>query len=548
MIEEQIDRKSASVLDSLRGRRSMTLQELGLLLPPDVMAWCKAEASERILEEWRTTSFTTQTLSTSTEVRRVVQGTIGSLLPFTVFKDDALEHVVREGFRFAGRYVFRPRQTLTAQVFRGSDSVTAELLDLRLSAATEYRYLPLLLLRLLAGEPGIAAERFRPLLADVDDATLRQHSPEEFARLMTPIALWFAEPGAPASAVPVEAILDFLEDKEKLVMRDYFKSIARIRSRAAMDFDEIASLVKDLEVSEHAVAAETTFPVRTHSVQLSQHPPVPDLTGTAGGETPGTPPPEGETTPQAAPAPLSVEPSLPTTPEERSVPLQPSFDSEREGLLSQAREAEFVSELLGEEQHADELKDSAPVDAPSSAEAEGVADETVLHSEESDVAEHPPDEQVPDVDREALPEEAEQPSGQLNEPIIPEYSEETAVATPQPAQEIPEESAADSSEPATSVGSDAPQPLPAAPPGPPPPLSFPPDLRSSLADSLFHGNVAYFDATVDQLNKLTTWREAAGYLTDLLEINRLNPYATDVMQFTDHIRRWFVREDEEQAG
>jgi len=43
---------------------------------------------------------------------------------------------------------------------------------------------------------------------------------------------------------------------------------------------------------------------------------------------------------------------------------------------------------------------------------------------------------------------------------------------------------------------------------------------------------------------MDNWREAATYLTDLLEINRLNPYAADVMQFTDTVRRWFVHDDQ----
>jgi hypothetical protein len=77
------------------------------------------------------------------------------------------------------------------------------------------------------------------------------------------------------------------------------------------------------------------------------------------------------------------------------------------------------------------------------------------------------------------------------------------------------------------------------------PLTFSPELRANLSASLFHGNVPYFDATVTELSRMENWREAAKYLTDLLEINRLNPYAMDVMQFTDTIRKWFVKDDEE---
>jgi hypothetical protein len=85
---------------------------------------------------------------------------------------------------------------------------------------------------------------------------------------------------------------------------------------------------------------------------------------------------------------------------------------------------------------------------------------------------------------------------------------------------------------------------PAAKPKPPLASEFSEEQRRLLIASLFRNEAAYFDNVVQTLAGLRSWRDGARYLTDFLEINRLNPYAKDVLQFTGIVRRWFVGDEE----
>ncbi len=421
MIEQYIERTCGDLVERLAGRDRIALNELRTLLPPDALAWCKADAMEHLMFEWAEQGATSRILAATPESPRVVRAAMSSLVPFFVYERADAVAVVRQAMVFASQYVVRPRAVLMSQVFRGGTSVSGEVLQVRLSAVVEYSYLPTLLVRKLGLLEEVPWDQFEASVASIDDAAVRQHDPEEFARLMSPIVRWSALAGGDPRCVPVPALLEFLDDKRLLVLRDYVASIARIRSRTEMDVQEIATLVRDIEVND-------VTHLRGLAASRVQEPvePIP-------------PPPEVQY--------LEPEPAPPVAPD--------------------------LSEPPAEQ----------PVEPPA-------------------------------------------PFAELPEPVLATPTADSSVPEASPMEAQLEQHAS------TAL----------------PPRTFPPDMRSSLSNSLFHGNVAYFDVTVTEISRLETWRDAATYLTDLLEINRLNPYAADVMQFTDAIRKWFVRDDEESPA
>ncbi len=418
MIEQYIDRICSTLQDRLDESGGIAVHALRPLLPADALAWCKADATEQLMSEWEGKGPTSRIFNANPENPRVVRAAVSSLVPFFVYEGPSAMAAVRGALTFAAHYACKPRETLAHQVFRDAPTVTGDMLKIRLSAVVEYRYLPSLLARNLGSRQQIFREQFEDSAAAIDDAAMRQHNPEEFARLMLPIARWSALAGGDPQGVPVDALLDFLADKRLQVLRDYVASIARIRSRTSMDFQEIATLVRDIEVR--------------------------DLTHLKGVPAPSTPASGDEVLPAQAPEP-DIAPGMETSIETQTQP-------------------DFPTEMLPSQQP----------------------------------------EEIQPIETEILSGVASTPSAE------PEH------------------------EPVEPVG-----------PAAFPPRTFAPEMRASLSNSLFHGNVAYFDVTVNELSHLQNWREAATYLTDLLEINRLNPYAADVMQFTDAIRRWFVRDEEE---
>jgi hypothetical protein len=64
--------------------------------------------------------------------------------------------------------------------------------------------------------------------------------------------------------------------------------------------------------------------------------------------------------------------------------------------------------------------------------------------------------------------------------------------------------------------------------------------RSRYIRKLFKKDREYFDEIIEELNRTPTWREASQYLTRVYEVNNLDPFAEDVIQFTDTIQSRFA--------
>jgi hypothetical protein len=78
---------------------------------------------------------------------------------------------------------------------------------------------------------------------------------------------------------------------------------------------------------------------------------------------------------------------------------------------------------------------------------------------------------------------------------------------------------------------------------PPPPAPGLPDLRKMIPSKsrtkfirkVFKKDADYYNAVIAELNAATTWQEASTYLRDFFALNKLDPFAEVVVEFTDLI-------------
>jgi len=71
-----------------------------------------------------------------------------------------------------------------------------------------------------------------------------------------------------------------------------------------------------------------------------------------------------------------------------------------------------------------------------------------------------------------------------------------------------------------------------------------PDQRARFIRRVFRKDQAYYYGVVATLNTMRTWKEAAVYLRQVYEINRLDPFAPDVVEFTDTVQKRFAAQGE----
>jgi hypothetical protein len=71
-----------------------------------------------------------------------------------------------------------------------------------------------------------------------------------------------------------------------------------------------------------------------------------------------------------------------------------------------------------------------------------------------------------------------------------------------------------------------------------------PDQRARFIRRVFRKDQAYYYGVIATLNTMRTWKEAASYLKQVYDINRLDPFAPDVVEFTDTVQKRFAAEDE----
>jgi len=66
------------------------------------------------------------------------------------------------------------------------------------------------------------------------------------------------------------------------------------------------------------------------------------------------------------------------------------------------------------------------------------------------------------------------------------------------------------------------------------------EQRSVFVKKVFKKDEAFYAAVIAALNSISTWHEASAYLQELFQMNGLDPYADEVIAFTDAIQQRYV--------
>ena len=153
----------------------------------------------------------------------------------------------------------------------------------------------------------------------------------------------------------------------------------------------------------------------------------------------------------------------------------------------------------------------------------------------------PPFAEPPDQSPEFSPEP--QPAG----PETPASPPATATpgTTPAPAEPLPHQDSQKPAEPKekqniplslTSAGLKSPLAEPALPD-----LNkiIPDDQRQRFIKKMFSRDEKYYAGVIGSLNKARSWKDASLYLNRLYQVNKLDPYAKEVIEFTDTIQKRF---------
>jgi hypothetical protein len=141
-----------------------------------------------------------------------------------------------------------------------------------------------------------------------------------------------------------------------------------------------------------------------------------------------------------------------------------------------------------------------------------------------------------------------------DEPPQKEEPAETKVAAAEPLQEEPqppEKTSADATEEAIQLALSSEETIESAETRLNAEIPQLPDLNSLISKrqrsryirKLFKKDREYFDEIIEELNRTSTWREASQYLTRVYEVNNLDPFAEDVIQFTDTIQSRFAHKE-----
>lgn len=157
--------------------------------------------------------------------------------------------ILDDAVHFVANYLTRPRWTLENFIFEHSQTVSVDELLTRLDYTVDYAYFKRLIEPLMRqwGWRDVTARDFRTLVAKVDSQIMKQHSAREMGLLTKPMYDFLAMGDASRNtAIPLEPILLFFEDKNMLSMRDHIRATCDIRGRSELTLNELTALIEDL--------------------------------------------------------------------------------------------------------------------------------------------------------------------------------------------------------------------------------------------------------------------------------------------------------------
>lgn len=157
--------------------------------------------------------------------------------------------ILDDAVHFVANYLCRPRWTLENFIFEHSQTVSVAELLARLDYTVDYAYFKRLIEPLMRqwGWRDVNARDFRTLVAKVDSQIMKQHSAREMGLLTKPMYDFLGLGEASLNtAIPLEPLLVFFEDKNMLSMRDHIRTICEVRGRSELTLNELTNLIEDL--------------------------------------------------------------------------------------------------------------------------------------------------------------------------------------------------------------------------------------------------------------------------------------------------------------
>jgi hypothetical protein len=478
-------------------------------IPPGVKAYLRAHLRERLGEELGRAPSFSRIRAASPSAARLQHLFIEQAADAYVYARAEFQTDLENAVHFTENYVCRPRWTLSSFLFHTGDVIGITELFAKLDYVSDYVYLPQLLRKTLAarGAREIGRGQCTELIRRIDAAVVKEHAPRELAALAKPLFDFYsAGDQGLTQEVPLRLVLLFFEDKEMVGVREYIAGIYHFRNKESIGLDDLAALCDDFLGTSKDV-------VPLNEVES------------------GTPAPETVAVPVTEPVPVPEPDAIATeSPALESVvltdavvpPLIALSDPE---VSAQTEDPETKTVTPAEPivEHADVFLTSSediPTGAP---EPEPTADS----------GPETPVESIQEIVPEPVRELAEM--SMYETPVVPELP---PVLIAEPPVHHAVKPATEEQEPEEQLE------LPLAVPEP---VTLPdltivitPEQRKRFVNILCDRDADFFDVMISRLNQMDSWQDAKGYVRELFEINTIDPFQDEAIEFTDIIQQRFA--------
>lgn len=479
MLERETELITQIIVESTLGDRSrVKLNEvLTAGVPRGIKAFMMAHVMKLLEAELQESQRLAHIARGFGEVETAERAVVRTLAAGYAFERSEYLTVVENAVHFVENFLCRPQWTLRELFFEKSDRITLDELVRKFDYTVDYSYYRALLIRYVRmnGIRELTAEQGQRLIAKIDEAVIREHSPRELALLTKPIYDFLLFGDAPMTRpIPLGAILLFFEDKNMTAVRDYIDRICAVRSRTQLSMTELIGILEDL----YEVQSE----VKKEMEQTDEAPREP----------------EAELQPLETPQPTDG--VTQTDPGAASSETH-ALDTEHLPSSDHVVETATPFSLRGEEgerPRTDEQPAGEGTTRPASESGKDIAP--------ADVQQHT----VAEAD--VLVEFARERSAKQRHSFTLKFPERThrdqAVdTTPRMPGDIH--------------------------------AAFTEAQRSRFIKKIFKGDENYFFIFLSSLKDVKTWREAQPYLRDLFEMNNLHHLSPDVIEFTDAMHAYF---------
>ncbi len=263
MLEQETDLITQIVIESTLGQRdAVKLSEvLTADLPRGIKAFMTAEVVKLLEADLRQSARLAQVakgLGGTGAAERSVLRTLAA--EYTLTQEEFLS-MVKNAVQVLVKYLCRPQQTLQMLLFEKAERATLDDVMRAFEYTVDYAYFSELVIRhaRTTGWREISAAQFKDLLARIDQAVVKHHTPRELALLAKPIYdfLLFGD-ASMTRPIPLGAVLAFYEDKDLQAVRDYIERICAVRGRKHISMKELIEILEDLYLVETEVNEEIT--------------------------------------------------------------------------------------------------------------------------------------------------------------------------------------------------------------------------------------------------------------------------------------------------